>query len=157
MKQKRTTNVEARQATEDDIAVLLELNRAAYPTMAYDNFVWGASHLPRGGFVLKGVMPNYLHDIRSRNYSSLIEWRNPEFKPDLKCERKVPAACVQYKMRKIKIFNRFASQVTYFSEGTVTPRLDRPPSLSRIVHTVGEGSANSQESLPLGDQPILRG
>ncbi len=33
------------------------------------------------GFVLRGVMPNYLRDPLSKNYASLIEWINPEYKP----------------------------------------------------------------------------
>lgn len=68
----------------------------------------------REGFVLRGVMPNYLHDQRSRNHASLIEWLNPDYKPVAKGPRKVRVACVQYQMRKIASFAEFARQVTYF-------------------------------------------
>lgn len=32
----------------------------------------------REGFALRGVMPGYLKDSRSKNYASLIEWLNPD-------------------------------------------------------------------------------
>jgi predicted amidohydrolase/ribosomal protein S18 acetylase RimI-like enzyme len=66
------------------------------------------------GFVLRGVMPNYLRDPLSRNYASLIEWINPEYKPPTAGPRKVRVACVQYQMRKVKSFDQFAKQVSYF-------------------------------------------
>ena len=68
----------------------------------------------REGFVLRGVMPNYLRDARSRNYSSLIEWLNPDYQPPRTGARKVRVACVQYQMRKLKSFADFARQVDYF-------------------------------------------
>lgn len=68
----------------------------------------------REGFVLRGVMPNYIHDARSRNFATLIEWLNPEYRPALDGERKARLACVQYQMRRIKNFTDFAQQVSYF-------------------------------------------
>ncbi|MEX2381163.1 MAG: GNAT family N-acetyltransferase [Opitutales bacterium] len=68
----------------------------------------------REGFELRGILPNYLHDPRSRNFASLIEWLNPDYKPSLKGSRKVRIACVQYQMRKLNSFEDFAGQVTYF-------------------------------------------
>ena len=65
----------------------------------------------REGFVLRGVMPNYLRDPRSLNYASLIEWLNPQYKPTTTTRRKARIACVQYQMRKVKSFQDFAAQV----------------------------------------------
>lgn len=66
------------------------------------------------GFTLRGVMPHYLHDPLSKNYASLIEWINPDHKPPATGPRKVRLACVQYQMRKLKSFDQFAKQVSYF-------------------------------------------
>jgi predicted amidohydrolase/ribosomal protein S18 acetylase RimI-like enzyme len=66
------------------------------------------------GFVLRGVLPNYLKDPKSRNHASLIEWLNPDYKPPQTGVRKVRVACVQYQMRKVKSFSDFARRVTYF-------------------------------------------
>jgi predicted amidohydrolase/GNAT superfamily N-acetyltransferase len=41
----RKSAVQVREATRLDIPELVALNRAAYPTMAEDNVVWGESHL----------------------------------------------------------------------------------------------------------------
>jgi len=68
----------------------------------------------REGFVLRGVLPNYLRDQRSHNHASLIEWLNPDYKAPAKGARKVRVACVQYQMRKISSFSEFARQVSYF-------------------------------------------
>lgn len=58
MKKKMTLTL--REATRADIPALVALNRAAYPTMAEDNVVWGESHLlshlrvfPQGQFVVE--------------------------------------------------------------------------------------------------------
>jgi predicted amidohydrolase/GNAT superfamily N-acetyltransferase len=68
----------------------------------------------REGFVLRSVMPNYIHDARSKNYASLIEWLNPDYRAAADGERKARIACVQYQMRRIGSFEDFAKQVTYF-------------------------------------------
>jgi len=68
----------------------------------------------REGFRLRGVMPYYLRDPRSRNHASLIEWVNPDYKAPAGGPRKVRLACVQYQMRKVKSFHEFARNVTYF-------------------------------------------
>jgi predicted amidohydrolase/GNAT superfamily N-acetyltransferase len=68
----------------------------------------------REGFALRSVMPNYIHDARSKNYASLIEWLNPDYRPSPDGERKARIACVQYQMRRIASFEDFATQVTYF-------------------------------------------
>jgi len=33
----------------------------------------------RAGFVVRGLLRNYLHDWRSRNWATLLEWENPDF------------------------------------------------------------------------------
>jgi predicted amidohydrolase/GNAT superfamily N-acetyltransferase len=68
----------------------------------------------REGFVLRGVMPNYLRDPRSKNFASLIEWLNPDYKPAKGGRRKVRVSCVQYQMRKVASFADFARQLEYF-------------------------------------------
>lgn len=68
----------------------------------------------REGFIVRRVMPHYLRDGRSRNYSSLIEWINPDYQPEPPQARKVRISCVQYQMRKIQSYEQFAEQVAYF-------------------------------------------
>lgn len=70
----------------------------------------------REGFVLRGILPNYLRDPLSLNFASLIEWLNPDYKPRQTGSRKVRISCVQYQMRKIHSFEDFAQQVTYFTD-----------------------------------------
>ncbi|MCB1229844.1 MAG: bifunctional GNAT family N-acetyltransferase/carbon-nitrogen hydrolase family protein [Verrucomicrobiae bacterium] len=70
----------------------------------------------REGFVVRGIMENYIRDPRSANHASLIEWLNPDYQVDEEEERKVRVACVQYKMRRIADFEEFAAQVRYFAE-----------------------------------------
>ncbi len=78
----------------------------------------------REGFHLRGVMPNYLKDPKSRNNASLIEWLNPEYKSRGKGPRKVRVACVQYQMRKVDAFADFARQVSYFVDVAADYRSD---------------------------------
>ena len=68
----------------------------------------------REGFILRGILNNYLRDQRSKNHAALLEWLNPDYRPQNKGARKVRVACVQYQMRKVKSFADFARQVTYF-------------------------------------------
>jgi predicted amidohydrolase/GNAT superfamily N-acetyltransferase len=68
----------------------------------------------REGFILRSVLPNYIHDARSKNFASLIEWLNPDYRPAVDGERKARIACVQYQMRRIASFEDFAQQVSYF-------------------------------------------
>ena len=68
----------------------------------------------REGFELRGILPNYVRDPRSRNYASLLEWLNPDYAAPSRGRRKVRVACVQYQMRKLESFDDFARQVTYF-------------------------------------------
>ncbi|MBI1338058.1 MAG: GNAT family N-acetyltransferase [Phycisphaera sp.] len=78
----------------------------------------------REGFVLRGVMPNYLRDPHSKNYASLIEWLNPDYKHPGKGPRKVRVACVQKQMRKVKDFDDFANRVAYFTDIAADYRCD---------------------------------
>jgi len=78
----------------------------------------------REGFVLRGVMPNYLRDPQSANHGSLLEWLNPDYRPQPSGARKVRLACVQYQMRKVTSFADFARQVTYFVDVAADYRSD---------------------------------
>lgn len=68
------------------------------------------------GFAVRGIMPNYLHDHRSRDHAALIEWINPEYQSRDEHGSKVRVACVQYQMRKVADFDDFAKQIRYFVE-----------------------------------------
>lgn len=68
----------------------------------------------REGFQVRGLLRHYLRDPRSKNNASLIEWLNPGFKPRKHGPRKVRVSCIQYQMRKVRSFEEFATQVTYF-------------------------------------------
>ncbi len=78
----------------------------------------------REGFELRGVMPNYLRDPNSKNYASLIEWLNPDYKPRVSGARKVRVACIQYQMRKIESYEEFLRQLTYFVDIAADYRSD---------------------------------
>ncbi len=77
----------------------------------------------REGFVVRGIMRNYITDPRSRNLASLIEWINPDH---IATERQSKAriACVQYQARRIHSFEEFANQVEYFVETAADYRSD---------------------------------
>jgi predicted amidohydrolase/GNAT superfamily N-acetyltransferase len=98
----------------------------------------------REGFVLRGVMPNYLRDPKSSNHASLIEWLNPDYRATRAGARKVRVACVQYQMRKVKSFAEFARQVTYFvdiaadyeSDFVLLPELFSVQLLSSMTETL---------------------
>ena len=78
----------------------------------------------REGFLLRGVMANYLHDPLSCNHGSLIEWLNPEYQPPVAGSRKARIACVQYQMRKVRSFADFERQVSYFVDVAADYRAD---------------------------------
>ncbi len=69
----------------------------------------------RQGFVVRGILRNYITDPMSHNNASLIEWLNPDY-VDQEGSSKVRVACVQYQVRKINSFEDFANQVEYFVE-----------------------------------------
>jgi predicted amidohydrolase/ribosomal protein S18 acetylase RimI-like enzyme len=72
------------------------------------------SYQLREGFVVRNILPNYLPDPNSRNYATLIEWLNPEYRPTDRHPRNVRVACVQYAMRRVSSFVEFTRQVEYF-------------------------------------------
>lgn len=78
----------------------------------------------REGFVVRGVLSNYLTDPRCLNYASLIEWLNPDYQPTEDADRKVRVACVQYQMRRVDSFEAFADQVEYFVDTAADYRAD---------------------------------
>lgn len=77
----------------------------------------------REGFVLRGVLHNYIVDPVSHNNASLIEWLNPDY-IEREQSSKVRIACVQYRVRKIASFEDFANQVEYFVETAADYRSD---------------------------------
>jgi predicted amidohydrolase/GNAT superfamily N-acetyltransferase len=78
----------------------------------------------REGFVLRGVMDNYLPDPMSHNYASLVEWLNPEYRRPKLGARKARIACVQYQMRRVRSFAEFEQQVAYFVDVASAYRSD---------------------------------
>ncbi len=78
----------------------------------------------REGFVVRGVLRNYIRDPLSRNAATLIEWSNPHYKPLDDRQRKVRVAAVQYKVRRIRDFQEFAEQIEYFVETAFDYRAD---------------------------------
>lgn len=77
----------------------------------------------RQGFIVRGILRNYITDPMSHNFASLIEWLNPEY-VESEISSKVRVACVQYAVRKIDSFQEFANQVEYFVETAADYRSD---------------------------------
>jgi len=77
----------------------------------------------REGFVVRGILRNYITDPVSLNHASLIEWLNPDY-VETEPSSKVRIACVQYQVRKIDSFEDFANQVEYFVETAADYRSD---------------------------------
>ncbi|MGJ8654441.1 MAG: GNAT family N-acetyltransferase [Opitutaceae bacterium] len=75
------------------------------------------------GFLVRGILRNYIVDPMSHNLASLIEWLNPDYIPK-EISTKVRIACVQYQVRKIKNFEDFANQVEYFVETAADYKAD---------------------------------
>lgn len=79
----------------------------------------------REGFIVRGILKNYITDPNSKNNASLIEWLNPNHSPTTsQNHRKVRVAAVQYQVRKINSFQEFADQVEYFVETAHDYRAD---------------------------------
>jgi len=71
------------------------------------------------GFVLKGLIPNYLpSDSDSRGYATFLEWTNLDHVPPRQRRYRAVAlvriAVVQYQMRTIKSFEDFETQAAFF-------------------------------------------
>jgi predicted amidohydrolase/GNAT superfamily N-acetyltransferase len=77
----------------------------------------------REGFVVRGILRNYITDPVSLNHASLIEWLNPDY-VETEASSNVRIACVQYQVRKIETFEDFARQVEYFVETAADYRSD---------------------------------
>ena len=69
----------------------------------------------REGFVVRGILRNYISDPLSKNLASLVEWLNPDY-VESEPSSKIRIAAVQYRVRKIENFEEFANQVEYFVE-----------------------------------------
>ncbi|MGF1508037.1 MAG: GNAT family N-acetyltransferase [Myxococcota bacterium] len=79
----------------------------------------------REGFVIRGILRNYITDPQSKNHASFLEWLNPDYKPmDDPSRRKVRVAAVQYQVRGVASFEEFASQIEYFVESASEYRAD---------------------------------
>ena len=79
----------------------------------------------REGFIVRGMLRNYIADPLSKNYATFIEWTNPDYTPvSGENQRKVRVAAVQYQVRKIASFEEFAEQITYFVETAAEYRAD---------------------------------
>jgi predicted amidohydrolase/GNAT superfamily N-acetyltransferase len=79
----------------------------------------------REGFVVRGILRNYITDPNSRNHATFLEWTNPEHQPSSPEElRKVRVAAVQYQVRRVTDFEEFASQLAYFVESASEYRAD---------------------------------
>ncbi|MBC2603540.1 bifunctional GNAT family N-acetyltransferase/carbon-nitrogen hydrolase family protein [Puniceicoccus vermicola] len=78
----------------------------------------------REGFVVRGILRNYMDDPGSCNAATLIEWLNPDFKPVDGEGTKMRVSCVQYQVRSVETFEDFAAQVEYFVETAADYRSD---------------------------------
>jgi predicted amidohydrolase/GNAT superfamily N-acetyltransferase len=77
------------------------------------------------GFVVRGVIRNYIRDPKSRNCATLIEWLNPDHKRADRAQLgKVRVASVQYQVRRIESFEEFAEGIEYFVETAFGYRAD---------------------------------
>jgi len=70
----------------------------------------------REGFVVRGILRNYISDPNSKNCATFLEWANPSYRAPADAERKIRIAAVQYQVRSIETFEDFAAQVEYFVE-----------------------------------------
>lgn len=74
------------------------------------------------GFTIRRVIKDYLpFDLDSEGYACLLEWKNIDYIPESKTERKVlmkkvRVCCIQYELRKINTFDEFAQQCEYFTD-----------------------------------------
>jgi len=88
------------------------------------------------GLVVLDVVPEYMNDVESRGYATVLEWLNPEYTSSVSLQaslqhaaleqaaveamrgtprpRRVRIASVQYLLRPIARFEDFASQVEFF-------------------------------------------
>lgn len=89
----------------------------------------------KNGFIVLDIIPDYLYDVESRGFATLLEWLNPEYIMDMSLRereedvaykerqevsrefprpRRVRIATMQYLLRPISSFQDFATQVEFF-------------------------------------------
>ncbi|MBK6812458.1 MAG: GNAT family N-acetyltransferase [Sandaracinaceae bacterium] len=79
----------------------------------------------REGFIVRGLLRNYIIDPNSKNHATFIEWTNPDYEAQDESKlRKVRVAAVQYQVRKVASFEEFAEQITYFVTTAAEYRAD---------------------------------
>jgi predicted amidohydrolase/ribosomal protein S18 acetylase RimI-like enzyme len=88
------------------------------------------------GLVVLDVVPEYMHDVESRGFATVLEWLNPEYTSTVSLQaslqhaaleqaaaeamrenprpRRVRIAAIQYLLRPIACFEDFAKQVEFF-------------------------------------------
>jgi len=81
------------------------------------------------GFVLKGLIPNYLPtDHDSRGFATFLEWVNLDYQPSLQRRFQVVSlarlAVVQYQLRAIDTFEEFSRQCEFFVDTASEYRAD---------------------------------
>lgn len=76
------------------------------------------------GFVVRGVLRNYVRDPKSRNCAAFVEWQNPDYRREDASSGKVRVAAVQYQVRRIDTFEEFAEAIEYFVETAFEYRSD---------------------------------
>jgi predicted amidohydrolase/GNAT superfamily N-acetyltransferase len=104
------------ELTPDQYARKVELGEVTDPVLTFQL---------REGFVVRGVLRNYVRDPRSRNTAILVEWLNPEHRAERQAgARKVRVAAVQHQVRATKDFQAFADQIEYFVETAAGYRAD---------------------------------
>lgn len=78
----------------------------------------------REGFIVRGILRNYVRDPLSRNCATFIEWLNPDYRPPDDKGGKVRVAAVQHQVRKVDSFEQFADQIEYFVATATEYRAD---------------------------------
>jgi predicted amidohydrolase/GNAT superfamily N-acetyltransferase len=102
--------------TPEQYARKVELGEIADPVLSFQL---------HEGFVVRGVLRNYVRDPRSKNTAILVEWLNPEHRAERQAgARKVRVAAVQHQVRATKDFQAFADQIEYFVESAAGYRAD---------------------------------
>lgn len=107
---------EHRGYTPDQYARKVELGELHDPVLSFQL---------REGFVLRGILSNYINDPRSHNYATFIEWLNPDHRPRAHgTNRKVRVAAMQHQVRPTGSFEEFSQQLDYFVESAASYHAD---------------------------------
>jgi predicted amidohydrolase/ribosomal protein S18 acetylase RimI-like enzyme len=78
----------------------------------------------REGFVVRGILRDYMVDPASGDAAALIEWQNPNYIDRQSHNQKIRVACVQYSMRGVESFEQFAEYVEHFMDTACDYRAD---------------------------------